>query len=394
MKVLHFIPVYVPAWQFGGPVLSVSRLCEGLVSKGINVEVVTTNAGLIGNNQIVTGLPTNVNGVRVTYYDIDQHSGFIRSRDLLRNLPSILHNVDLLHMSAIWQPMGIEVQKAAIERSIPILHSLRGALSPYSFSQGCWKKWPYFLLRERVYLERVTGLHVTSRQEEEEISKLCLRPKKWLLPNPVCLDHLKVDGELRRVSREKLGVGQLEPLLLVCGRQHHKKGLDLLPDVLAAIQEYRWKLLLIGEDSDGSGRLFMDSMNRLGMNGRVMRRQTMPANVLCGIYNAADLLLLPSRHENFGNVVIEALSCGCSIAVSDRTGVSSDLLLDAPNGYGTVLPRSKIAWITWLKGWLNSPYRASNHAIEWVTTNYQQSAVAEKTIDIYERIIKDHQEGR
>ncbi|MEB3333644.1 MAG: hypothetical protein VKP70_01520, partial [Cyanobacteriota bacterium] len=46
MRLLHFLPVYAPAWQFGGPVLSVSRLCEGLARLGVEVEVITTNAGL------------------------------------------------------------------------------------------------------------------------------------------------------------------------------------------------------------------------------------------------------------------------------------------------------------------------------------------------------------
>ncbi|MFM1799724.1 MAG: hypothetical protein RLZZ117_2002, partial [Cyanobacteriota bacterium] len=39
MRVLHFLPVYAPAWQFGGPVLSVSRLCEGLAAQGVEVRV-------------------------------------------------------------------------------------------------------------------------------------------------------------------------------------------------------------------------------------------------------------------------------------------------------------------------------------------------------------------
>ena len=36
--------------------------------------------------------------------------------------------------------------------------------------------------------------------------------------------------------------------------------------------------------------------------------------------------LLPSRHENFGNVVIEALACGCSLIISDKVGVAADLI--------------------------------------------------------------------
>lgn len=391
MKVLHFIPVYAPAWQFGGPVLSVSRLCEGLAAKGIDVEVVTTNAGLAGNNEIQLGMPLDVNGVKVTYFPVNSPHGVIQSRELQKSLPSILHNVDLLHISAIWQPTGIQVQKAAIQRSIPIIHTVRGALSPYSLSHGWWKKWPYLILQERRYLEKATILHITSRQEGEEISRLALTARQWLLPNPVCIEHLRSDKDLRNATRKEFGLNQSEPLLLICGRQHHKKGLDLLPDVLDAVRDMRWKLLLIGSDSDGSGASFLNSLDKLGLSDRVIIRSTVPAAELCRFYNAADLLLLPSRHENFGNVVVEALVCGCCIAVSDKTGVGSDLLSDAPGGYGAVLPRNKDSWIAWLRSWLNSPYRAASSPIEWVSRQYSQAMVADGAIQLYERILKSQQ---
>ena len=42
MQITHAMPVYAPAWQFGGPVLSVSRLCEALAAEGLRVRVITT----------------------------------------------------------------------------------------------------------------------------------------------------------------------------------------------------------------------------------------------------------------------------------------------------------------------------------------------------------------
>ena len=32
------IPTYKPAWSFGGPVLSVSRLCEGLAKSNVDIK--------------------------------------------------------------------------------------------------------------------------------------------------------------------------------------------------------------------------------------------------------------------------------------------------------------------------------------------------------------------
>jgi len=46
MRVVHVLPVWAPAWQYGGPVHSVGRLCEGLAAAGVTVEVLTTTAGL------------------------------------------------------------------------------------------------------------------------------------------------------------------------------------------------------------------------------------------------------------------------------------------------------------------------------------------------------------
>jgi glycosyltransferase involved in cell wall biosynthesis len=53
------------------------------------------------------------------------------------------------------------------------------------------------------------------------------------------------------------------------------------------------------------------------------------------------LLLLPTHGENFGHSIIEALSVGCPVLISDRTpwkdlekaGVGADLPLDQPERF-------------------------------------------------------------
>ena len=72
-----------------------------------------------------------------------------------------------------------------------------------------------------------------------------------------------------------------------------------------------WHLVIVGNDDDGSGQELTLELNQLGLSERVTQLKSQPATELGPIYNAADLLLLPSRHENFGNVVVEAMACGC-----------------------------------------------------------------------------------
>jgi len=389
MRILHAMPVYAPAWQFGGPVLSVSRLCEALAKQGVQVSVITTNAGLAELPSDQLGHPVLRNGVQVTYYATDSGHRAIHSSALEKMLPEVMAQTDLLHISGIWQPLGIPIQKAALKQNVPILHSLRGALGPYSFQRGWWKKIPYYLLKERPLLQQAAGLHVTGQQERKELRHLGLRAPRYVLPNPMDLRVLQADGRQRHHWRQHLNINHDERLLLICGRQHHKKGVDLLPAVLKDCNRHPWRLLLVGSDEDGSGEALAKGLKQNGLGKRLVRLPTLPANELSGIYNAADLLLLPSRHENFGNVVIEALGCGCAVAISDRTGVSGDLLADAPQDYGVVLPRQPLRWAQWLDQWLGQPKPSTRAAAQWASERYGQEAIAHKAIELYQQILQN-----
>ena len=391
LKITHFVPVYAPAWQFGGPVLSVSRLCEALAKIGHEVNVITTNAGLPQLRDEDLGRPITIKGVEVTYFSVDQQHGAIRSKALQNSLSNCLKEVDLLHLSSVWQPLGIPVQQEAYRLHIPVIQTLRGALGPYSRSKGWWKKIPYYYLIERPWLQRAAGLHVTTRQEAEELAVLNLKAPYHQLSNPIDLENLRIDIHKRNRLRQEYKISDVVPLLLICGRQHHKKGLDLLPSVLKQLSQLSWKILSVGHDEDGSGARFKEGLKKHNLECRLIELDSLPAQELNSIYNAADLLLLPSRHENFGNVVIEALACGCAVAVSDKTGVGADLISGAPTNFGAVLPRKAEAWEDWLATWLNNPRRAGKNCSEWVAQHYSSEAVATQAVVIYQQILESRQ---
>lgn len=385
MRILHFLPVYVPAWQFGGPILSVSRLCEGLVQEGVDVRVITTNAGLPDFPVDQLCLPQNVNGVQVTYYPVDNERGLIQSKSLVEALPNHCNWADLLHLSSIWQPLGISVQIAAHSAGLPVIQSLRGALGPYSWNQSLWKKLPYYLLREQPLLERVSALHCTTRQEANEISWLGLSPPIQLLPNPIDLSELYCKPSLGDAWRRNMGISTSEPLLIVVGRLHHKKGLDLLPNVLKRISHLPWQIAFIGKDEDGTGRRLKAAIERAGLLDRCHWFEHLPANQLTCVYNASHCLLLPSRHENFGNVVVEALACGCGVLISDRVGVAESIRDCAGV---SISPRSVKRWSAELELILSSE-RPSILSAEFVAHTFSSQLLARQAITMYASIMND-----
>ncbi|MEB3333668.1 MAG: glycosyltransferase, partial [Cyanobacteriota bacterium] len=374
---------YAPAWQFGGPVLSVSRLCEGLARLGVEVEVITTNAGLPDWPEARLGVPEDWHGVRVVRYPVDIGRGAIRSRALEAALPTHLAGADLLHLSAVWQPLGLPVQRAAHRVGVPVVHSLRGALGPYGLGRGWWKKWPYFLLRERPLLQRAAALHCTSHQEVEELRGLGLRPRPWILPNPLDLTALRPDPALGLAWRHQHGLPEGEPVLLIAGRLHHKKGLDLLPAVLAGVADRPWRLVVIGNDDDGSGWRLRRALDRSGLSQRCLWLPACPAPDLFGPYNAADLLLLPSRHENFGNVVVEALACGCGAMVTPQVGVGVE-----EGSAVLVVARSRMAWREALGAWLACPSRPGMAVARQVAERFSSQVIASQALEGYGSILR------
>lgn len=385
MRILHFLPAYLPAWQYGGPILSVSRLCEGLVQQGVDVRVITTNAGLPDLPIHQLGLPQTVNGVQVTYYPVDQTRRAISSCALVESLPQHMNWADLLHLSSIWQPLGIPVQMAAHAAAVPVIQTLRGALGPYSWRRGLWKKAPYFLVKERPLLQRAAALHCTTSQEAREISWLGLRAPIQLLPNPTDLSQLYCSTTLGQEWRHSIGISAVDPLLLVAGRLHHKKGLDLLPKVLVGLADRPWHIVFLGTDEDGTGRRLRKVFTRFGLADRCHWLDHVPSHQLSGPYNAADCLLLPSRHENFGNVVLEALACGCRVLISDRVGLAEDIR-GCPGV--RICSRSPELWLAELRDVLalNRPGRLS---AEWVVKHYSKHLVARQSKDFYASILND-----
>lgn len=369
--------------------MSVSRLCKGLVKRGVSVRVVTTNAGLPDLPKEDLGKIVYEDGVEVIRFPAIEDRARIFSPSLVRALPDVLSEGELIHLSAIWQPLGPPIQRYAHKKGVPVLNTLRGALSPYSFGTGTWKKVPYFRLRELPLLQKSAGIHVTSSQELREIQRFKLSPEKYLVPNPLDISGLYPDVELRKHWRQRLGFRDSTRVLLVCGRMHHKKGLDQLVEVLASQdRKLDWNLLLVGKDEDGSRESLISGLSSAGINSQVSVVETMASSDLIGVYNASDLLLLPSRHENFGNVVIEALACGCAVLVSDQTGVAEDLIKESPGYFGGVLKRDPELWNEWIRSWLHQPRRTDKVTIDWVAKNYGQEEVVNRVIKIYRSILR------
>lgn len=382
LRILHYTGIYAPAWSYGGPTRSVSTLCEGLAEMGHQVSVFTTNAGLQDRADIPVGKPVRRGGVEVCYFPAAFDRMGLQSRPLEAAVAEKAGEFDVIHVTGVWQPTSRAACRAAIKAGRPYVCSPRGALGRYSFTQKPWKKWPYYWLWERSNLNGAAAAHYTSRMELEECARLGLRPPGFVVPNSVNLDSWRRDEVKGRAWRRAQGIADGEFVMLYAGRLHHKKGLDLLIEAAKELPAGKsWRLVLVGYDEDGTGVQLARAFAEAGMADRLLILPGVEAEQLAAIYSAPDVFILPSRHENFGNVVVEALACGCPVMISDQVG-AADQLEGLPGV--SVLLRIPGRWAAMLTEQMRSRRRADPAVLRTsVEARFSQVAVATRMADEY-----------
>jgi glycosyltransferase involved in cell wall biosynthesis len=145
-----------------------------------------------------------------------------------------------------------------------------------------------------------------------------------VVPNGVDAERFAPLDEARREAlRAALGIGRREPLLLFVGRFVEKKGLHVLRQLAQRSPQARWIFAGWGALDPADWGL-----------ANVSARGKLAQEALVPLYQAADLLVLPSVGEGFPLVVQEAMSCGTPALMADDTAAAcpaaEGLLLHEP----------------------------------------------------------------
>jgi glycosyltransferase involved in cell wall biosynthesis len=115
-----------------------------------------------------------------------------------------------------------------------------------------------------------------------------------------------------------------------------RKGHDLLIEALAGLRHLSWRLSCVGSTnrSPNTAEALRHQVDAVGLGARVRILGELDGAALEQCFAAADLFVLPSRHEGFGMVVAEALARGLPV-IATKTGAIADLVLPAA---GIVVP--------------------------------------------------------
>jgi glycosyltransferase involved in cell wall biosynthesis len=154
----------------------------------------------------------------------------------------------------------------------------------------------------------------------------------------------------------------MRPVRMLCvATLTPRKGHDLLLDALASLTAHAWRLDCVGsaDRSPPTAMSLRAQAARLGLDERIDWRGELPDDVLATMFVAADLFVLPARHEGYGMAVAEALARGLPV-VATRTGATPELVGDHA---GLLVPPDDVPALTEaLDSMLADPATRARHA--------------------------------
>jgi glycosyltransferase involved in cell wall biosynthesis len=341
MRILKVSETYFPFLEKGGPPVKVRALARGLAARGHQVTVLTADFGGTAGPQLAPspyGRRLEEDGVeaiylrsRLRFRSVAWHAG------LERFCQERLATYDVAHIYGMYDLLGPAVAAHCRTRDIPYAVEPIGMFRP--IVRSIWLKRIYHRVWGRRLVAGAARVIATAEQELEELvrggvprGRIVLRRNGVEQP-----DEFPARGTFW--MKWKLPARRKRVLFL--GRLVQKKSPELLLEafsrVVAGNTGVDAHLVFAGPDGgDGTLRKLEARVSQLRLGDRVSFVGPLYDQEKWAAYHDADIFVLPSQNENFGNTVAEAVAAGTPVIVTDTCGIAP-LLADRA---GVVVPQN------------------------------------------------------
>lgn len=321
MRILHVVPSYLPAVRYGGPIYAVHALCRALAARGHAVEVFTTNVDGTGVSPVPLDKPVTLDGVQVRYFPSPLLRRLYWSPAMGRALKRHVRTVDVVHTHSVFLWPTWAAARAARRPHVPHVVSPRGMLvKELIMRRSRLAKTLWIELIDRRNIESAAAVHVTSQNEARELARF-----GWRLPPVTTIgngaDDVDAVGSATVVSPDIREAVAQQPLVLYLGRLSWVKGLDRLLQAFALTDS--GTLAIVGTDDEHLAPALSSLADKLGIAARVriVPRLTVGADKE-RLLASANVFVLASHSESFGNAVLEAMRRSVPVVVTRGVGAA------------------------------------------------------------------------
>ena len=371
MKVLQTISGL--SAQSGGPSTCTCDLMKGLHDIGTNVDLLTVSSSdILGKNEPwLISVPN----------DCKTPLG------LSNNIRSTLEgsDYDLYHANALWAYSTHITCKTARQKGKPYILSPHGMLYPTALSMKKWKKWSMLRLWFYKDIYQASCLHATCQQEAEYCRQFGYKGPIAVIPNCVVLPQ---GVNLKTSIYEVEGRRQIGFL----GRLHPIKNVENIIYALGKLtpsQREHISFQIMGKYDDRYESWLKEEVKRIGVEANVEFVGFVSGKEKYDRLTKLTALMVPSKQENFGMIVPEALICGTPVYAS--LGTPWNELNDCHCGWWRDNEPSTIANIICeiLKMDESELLAMGRRGRKLIEENYEQHKVAGMMNTLYRWIVED-----
>lgn len=365
--------------RYGGPSKSVYALTQMLGLCGHQVELLATNQYTLTEDQ--------EENLRVSIFYRNWPGRICPSGEMRTRLQHL--NTDLIHHHGLWLRTLHYAHEHAVANQLPLVISPRGMMSEWSWNHHRRRKQFARRFIHPGALEAAAGWHATSEGEAEEIRALGFTQPICVAANGVTVPREHEYQNHLEYWRERCPAAVASRNALFYGRFHEKKRVLELIDLWLQVAPPDWLLLIVGIPESYSVRQLERYVLRMSGQGRI---KVFDGTRAPPPYPLASLFILPSRSENFGLSIVEAMSYAVPVLVTNATPWREIPL----RGAGWWLP-----WESFGKA-LNEAFAEPIPQLaergcsgrRWVAKMYGWEIAAAKLTDFYRKLVADFAQKR
>ena len=379
MTILQIVPSYKPAFVYGGPIYSISALCEAQAALGHTVSVFTTNANGGSNLDVPLGIVQSVNNINVTYFPRITGDHTHISPKLWLRLWRDAHKYDVIHLHSWWSVLMIGCAWILKIKGVRFVFSPRGMFSNYSFSHNInpIKKGVFWGLLTKPALKKQV-FHATAISEQQEIEQLFGKDVSvFTLPNLLQFPNLSVEAIQTHHQKEIVN-------LLFISRVDRKKGIELLLKAVQLLKEQvPVSLTVIGGGEEDYVEELKQLAASLAISDLIIWKGAVEWRAKFDDILNADLLVLPSYNENFANIILETLYAGRPVILTKYVGLHDYV---GANNMGWVIDTNPEEIASAVKDYVadkNVWQEKSLQMHQQILADFNQTMLAEKYISQY-----------
>lgn len=301
-RIAIFLGGYLPAKKYGGPVTSISNLVDNLGDK-FEFYIISNDHDL----DDFTRLPgihdgwNQVGKARVLYLN-EKDFSYTKFKEVLKSIePTCVYL-----SSVFYYQMNMHAVRAAKNLGIKIIWATRGELSENAIKQGAWKKRPYLIgLRNIGFFDKIT-FQATSKEEYENIHRVIGTNNVVLLPNMPPLPNYK-ENVCKRINCVKVLT-----MSRIVSNKNTLYSIKLVNSVKSDIQ-----FDIYGPIEDPQYWEQCDKeITKAPPNVKICYKGIIAPDAAKDVFLDYDCFLLPTKFENYGQAIAEALMHDCIPIIS------------------------------------------------------------------------------